>query len=451
MNKEANSPIKSFSFVIIGLLLIIINGKSFLSSKGNQLISIPIPSTPTGENDSPTSTPVNTKPVPTRSTRTNTPSPTATPTLISGVLTCNTVVAGVTCTNNGSYLDYNININVTGLTGGATAGDITIGTYKRSTSGGYMGMMSNFVHSETSGDSRNTVFSSVVIHPFDAGGAVYTGFTSVAGTNVSVTNKTADWRYIGGSGGWPNTLSVGGNVDYSITGYSIVGHIYLYSNQSFVTGTPTPTRTSTATATATFTSTPITTPTLPTFYTGNARYAAYGVKAVISAPAQAPYLVDITINGGQYSGESNWVSIPKYPANPYWVQAGWRYYYGWSLPKRYIEHYDSISGHQIVSHGTQAWGTAVEYKVEWQGGNTWCAFVPGVAYECYDVKAAPEMVLARSEVHASPLNELDVNFISVSYLDVNNQWLSFDQWHWLEQAPYIVTKWQLYQFHNYGP
>jgi hypothetical protein len=140
---------------------------------------------------------------------------------------------GVTCTNHGSYLDYNINIVVTGLTGGATAGNITIGSYTRGTSGGEMGMMSNFVHSETSGWSENTVYSQVIIQPFDAAGVGYAGFTSGAGTNVSVTNKVSDWRYIGGSGGWPNWLSIRGDVGHILTGYSIVGHIYLYSNQDF--------------------------------------------------------------------------------------------------------------------------------------------------------------------------------------------------------------------------
>lgn len=192
---------------------------------------------------------------PVTSTPTATPSPiatatftpipvTPTATLITGVLTCNTVAAGVTCANHGSYLDYNININVTGLTGGATAYNIPIGTYKRSTSGGYMGMMSDFVHSETSYYSQNSVFSMVRIQPFDAARVDYASFTSGAGTYVQVTNSVNDWRFIGGTGNYPNTLSVRGDVNWPITGYSIVGHIYLYSNQNFViVSTPTVTPT----------------------------------------------------------------------------------------------------------------------------------------------------------------------------------------------------------------
>jgi hypothetical protein len=48
-------------------------------------------------------------PFPTTIRETDTPYVTATPTPISGVLSCDTVASGVTCTNYGTYLDYNIN------------------------------------------------------------------------------------------------------------------------------------------------------------------------------------------------------------------------------------------------------------------------------------------------------------------------------------------------------
>ncbi len=99
----------------------------------------------------------------------------------------------------------------------------------------------------------------VRIQPFDATRVDYASFTSGAGTNVYVVNNTDSWRYIGGTRNYANTLSVRGNVDWPITGYSVVGHIYLYSNQTFVTVTPTSTATSTATFTPT--STPTLTPT----------------------------------------------------------------------------------------------------------------------------------------------------------------------------------------------
>lgn len=187
-----------------------------------------------------------------------TSSPTAT--LVSGVLTCDTTAPGVTCTDYGTYLDYNINISVSGLPIGATASDTFIGTYQRTTNGGEMGMTSSFIHCETSGYVSNTVSSAVHIQPFDAPGIWYPWFTNdTGGTRVCVKNNAVnDWRYIAGSGGWPNWLSVKGDVNWSITGYSIVGHIYLYSNQNFMTVTPTstPSRTPTATVTRTPTVTP---------------------------------------------------------------------------------------------------------------------------------------------------------------------------------------------------
>lgn len=187
--------------------------------------------------DGPTATPTFTPTVPTETpTPTlppSTPTITPTPTLITGVLTCGTTANGVTCTNKGSYLDYDINFKVKGLTGGTTVYSIFIGTYKRSTTGGYMGMTSNFVHAETSSDARNTVLSLVRIKPFDSGNVDYPSFTGGPGIKVPVMNQVSDWRYIAGTGGQWNTLSVRGNVDYAITGYSIKGHIYLYSNQGF--------------------------------------------------------------------------------------------------------------------------------------------------------------------------------------------------------------------------
>jgi hypothetical protein len=69
--------------------------------------------------------------------------------------------------------------------------------------------------------------------------------------------------------------------------------------------TSTPIPTATITPTASVTNTPTATPTpQDSWYTGNARSDAYGVKANIWAPAQAPIL--------QESGESNWISLPPF-------------------------------------------------------------------------------------------------------------------------------------------
>lgn len=434
-------------------------------------------------------------------TPTNIPTgtPTLTPTLISGVLSCDAVALGVTCTNYGTYLDYNINIVVTGLTGGATASSIYIGTYKRTTNGGYLGMSSDFGQCETSWFLENSVYSAVTILPFDASGVNYPGFVSDVGTAVCVHNYIQnDWRYIGGTGGWPNAVYVSGDVNWPITGYSVIGHIYLYSNQNFMTVTPTPTitftpsktptpsRTPTATRTPTRTKKPTRTPTASrtptpsktytpsntptrtftpsntptitntpsptlsptltptatsgTWYTGNDRDNAYGVKALISVP-NSLNIVE--------SGESSWVSIPS----PYWVQAGWRYYEGllWFSPKRYIEHNHPITGYEIHHYGYQDWGSTEEYRVYWDSGTTWCGAILTDPPECYSVRVAPSWVYANSEVHVSSQNELNTNFSYVYYLDSNFHWVLFDQANWVEDAPYAVNKIQYYEFHNHGP
>ncbi len=189
-----------------------------------------------------------------------TATPSATLTLISGALSCDTTAPGVTCANYGTYLDYNINIVVEGLTGGATAYDNFIGTFKRADGGGYLGMQSDFWHGETSGYGSNTVLSKVRIQQNGYAYVDYASFTSGAGYDVSVHNQTDEWKDVPGSNPTAqNFLTVRGNVDWPITGYSVVGHIYLYSNQNFMTVTPTMTPSPTPTATAT--KTPTVTPT----------------------------------------------------------------------------------------------------------------------------------------------------------------------------------------------
>lgn len=109
-----------------------------------------------------------------------------------------------------------------------------------------------------------------------------------------------------------------------------------------------------------------------------------------------------------------------------------------------------MTGYDAEEYEDHDWATTVEYRVEWQSGNTWCGYIPG-HFECYEIRPAPDKVFAHSEVHGSSLNELDTIFTNVYFLDVNDQWLLFDQSHWWEQTPYSVDKWYLYEFHNHGP
>lgn len=175
------------------------------------------------------------------------------------------------------------------------------------------------------------------------------------------------------------------------------------------------------------------------WYTGNRRSDTYGAKANIWAPSSAPY-----INIG---GESNWVSLPS----PGWVQAGWRYYKGWSSAMRYVEYSTSSGAYGLYHHGTHSWGGIVEYKIDHIGSTTWCAYIAGVNKLCAQVRPAPSQVKAYSEVHDSSDNGLDTRFSAVYYRTSGGSWNTFDQGNWREDTPYRVQKDQYYYFRNYRP
>jgi len=219
-------------------------------------------------------------------------------------------------------------------------------------------------------------------------------------------------------------------------------HLAVYAGSSGVS-TPTPSPTITPTATFTPTSTPANTPT--SWYTGNSRLNAWGIRAKISAPAQAPYLAG--------SGESNWVSLPKLSEQqPWWMQTGWRYYQGYSAPDMYVE-VSTPAGYEVpYIYGTHFWGWTVEYEIHLSSGNIWCAKIDGDLMRCDDIgRTAPSDVYASSEVHFYPQNALDTFFSEVYYMDSSEIWHLFDQARWREDAPYHVDRTQYYEFHNYGP
>ncbi|MBI5965308.1 MAG: hypothetical protein HY863_17670, partial [Chloroflexi bacterium] len=220
---------------------------------------------------------------------------------------------------------------------------------------------------------------------------------------------------------------------------------YTPSRTPTVSRTPTKTQTPTRTLTPTSTATSTPTPQIR-WHTGNRKPIAYGVRANISAPSQAPYL--------EHSGESNWVSLGV----PHlWVQTGWRYYKWYDTSEKsysawsYIEYDDPVVGKQDDDMIIHNWGDTQEYRVEWSG-TMWCVFIGNVYYGCFDTTALPPIeVQAISEVHISPLNELDVNFSEVYYKSLNNTWVLFNQAVWKEDAPYVVDKIHTYEYHNYGP
>jgi hypothetical protein len=91
-------------------------------------------------------------------------------------------------------------------------------------------------------------------------------------------------------------------------------------------------------------------PSSASWYVGNRHSRARGLKATISTPSSAPYLAS--------SGKSSWVSLPS----PTWIQAGWRFYKGWSKPQRYVEYLDLNNVYDDPEFGDHEWNTTVEYR-----------------------------------------------------------------------------------------
>ncbi len=147
----------------------------------------------------------------------------------------------------------------------------------------------------------------------------------------------------------------------------------------------------------------------------------YGVWAIIWAPASAPF----TPIG---AGQSHSVSIP----GPYWVQAGWRYYDGDSIPQKYYEYCaenceNDSSQYDLVGLGSHNWNSAVKYEVSYDGSlgdKTWCAWVGGVRQYCKDnIRIAPSTILIQSEVHVNPQSQINTEFSSIRIKNSTGIWV----------------------------
>jgi hypothetical protein len=170
--------------------------------------------------------------------------------------------------------------------------------------------------------------------------------------------------------------------------------------------------------------------TMASWYAGIQRIPnANGITAIISTPSNPLNLVKT----GQ-SGVSNWVSTLYSDSNGTgWIQAGWRYYHWYSIPKQYVEYCINCIGSQgtyfVNEVANQTWGTTVDYWVS-RTNNTaqWCATTAGVQRVCVNnLNNAPVKVMAKSEVHDSSLNPLNTYYSQLKYKSPsNNLWYSFD-------------------------
>lgn len=176
-----------------------------------------------------------------------------------------------------------------------------------------------------------------------------------------------------------------------------------------------------------------------------------GVTAQIAAPS---YPLDLSS-----SGISNWVST-RYSdeLGVDWLQAGWNYYTGYSIPKQYWEVcFDCIGddGVRILEDkfATQNWGHMVDYWVYYDEVLGWCVYTAGVQRVCYSLlHPAPAEVQVMSEVHYDPMNPLDTIFYNVRFRDpADNIWKLADGQggYWYQNPPYDYIKISDYYFYTY--
>lgn len=173
-------------------------------------------------------------------------------------------------------------------------------------------------------------------------------------------------------------------------------------------------------------------------YAGNDRSPGYGVRADISTPASAPWV--------GFSGQSSWVSTP---GPTYWVQAGWRYYNGYSYAMSYYE-YSLPTGYHLEEMSAQVWNFTRNYEVSYIGSSLWTVKVNGTPKGYWGYLSAPVYpVKARSESHY-PTVELNTQFNNVQYRGTST-WFNFDQHNWIAQSPYWLSVSSTSRYRTQGP
>lgn len=183
---------------------------------------------------------------------------------------------------------------------------------------------------------------------------------------------------------------------------------------------------------------------------------ANGVTAQISAPSIPLNMIEPI--QGELSGESNWVSTYYVDSNGKdWLQAGWRYYYGYDTPKQYVEWCINCIGTQGIydapNVGNHPWGNTIAYWVDRDSGARWCAYSNGYQRHCEDnLHPVSVTVMAKSEIHSTSLNPLDTTFNNVRYKNPsNNNWYLFNSSRiWVTNYfPYDVWGYNNYHFRTY--
>jgi len=158
------------------------------------------------------------------------------------------------------------------------------------------------------------------------------------------------------------------------------------------------------------------------------------------------------------SGTSSWVSTIHEDSNGKdWIQTGWRIKHDFSpfVPWKYWEWCINFGGpdeycfydYWIDYHH---WGTSEDYMVMWKSSvSKWCAYIHDYEVVCRNVHSTPAIMLAKSEIHLSPSNELDTKFYDVRYMDSGSVFRYFDQYRFSNDLPYLVDVYYNYYYRTY--
>lgn len=177
-----------------------------------------------------------------------------------------------------------------------------------------------------------------------------------------------------------------------------------------------------------------------TWYAGGFNFGG-GVSATISTP---PWVLPYN------SGQSNHITTAPTETNPYWIQAGWRFYGNFmTAPRSYVESYSPTNGYFIQEVGEQSWNSQVNYRVDALYGDYWCAYVNESPYYCTQMLFSSSPISAFSEVHTDMTQPLDTWFLNVARKTGDQNYYLSDTASWADQFPYRVMPYAPYYFWTY--
>jgi hypothetical protein len=181
-----------------------------------------------------------------------------------------------------------------------------------------------------------------------------------------------------------------------------------------------------------------------TYYAGNERTSAYGVKANIQLPASAPIIYSGLISG--------WVGTTDY-GNESYVDTGWVQVYG-SGPRVFAEY--MFYGSQTWYWGSQLnYGDNSAYRAEYSTDGYWKTYCNDQlegAWSGGGLPTPPTQIRGLAEVQTDyPYNQLYTTFTNVQWKDSYGSWNYFDQNNIFSYYPYGIGYYYYYYYICFGP